>query len=98
MSRSQHDPLKDFLVDLFGSDKAKGQTGQPEKPAVGNYRPIALIPVFVATLIFAAPQVIEVADADGSGHAIATEGARFVDTIAGFRWGGITSRLCVRSL
>ncbi len=86
MSRSQHDPLKDFLVDLFGSDKAKGQTGQPEKPAVGNYRPIALIPVFVATLIFAAPQVIEVADADGSGHAIATEGARFVDTIAGFRW------------
>ena len=24
MSRSQHDPLKDFLVDLFGSDKAKG--------------------------------------------------------------------------
>ncbi|OQM78032.1 FtsK/SpoIIIE domain-containing protein [Rhodococcus sp. 66b] len=62
MSRSQQDPLKDFLVDLFGSDKPHTRTSGAGESAMRPYRAWAPFAVIATTLAFLAPQLLELAE------------------------------------
>ena len=62
MSRSQQDPLKDFLVDLFGSDKPHARTSGAGESAIRPYRAWAPFAVIATTLAFFAPRLLELAE------------------------------------
>lgn len=81
MGRGQHDPLKDFLVDLFSSEKTTGQPGKTEKPAVGKYSAIAPFIIIATAFAFYAPRIVEL-----TGQAPESQGAIAAVTIHGYRW------------
>ena len=62
MSRSQQDPLKDFLVDLFGADKPHARTSGVGESAIRPYRAWAPFAVIATTLAFLAPRLLELAE------------------------------------
>nr|WP_271209482.1 FtsK/SpoIIIE domain-containing protein [Rhodococcus wratislaviensis]GLK34033.1 hypothetical protein GCM10017611_08760 [Rhodococcus wratislaviensis] len=75
---AQRDPLKDFLVELFGpgpgSRNARAEQAAAAKPAVAPYRTFAPIPVAAAGLAFYAPELAEtpvVETVNGMGEILA---------------------------
>ncbi|MDI9915400.1 FtsK/SpoIIIE domain-containing protein [Rhodococcus sp. IEGM 1379] len=81
MGRSQHDPLKDFLVDLFSSDTPKGQAGKAEETAVGKYTAFAPFAVIATAFAFYTPQLVEL-----TGHASENQIASVAASIHRYRW------------
>ncbi|NRI64849.1 AAA family ATPase [Rhodococcus sp. MS16] len=81
MGRGQHDPLKDFLVDLFSSEKTTGQPGKSEKPVVGKYSAIAPLIVIATAFAFYVPRLVEL-----TGQAPESQGAIAAASIHGYRW------------
>ena len=81
---AQRDPLKDFLVELFGPAPGtrNGRTGQPTpEPAVGTYRTFAPVAVAAAALAFHAPQLADTAITDTVDQA-----RQLITTVHGYRW------------
>ncbi|MFD6058247.1 FtsK/SpoIIIE domain-containing protein [Rhodococcus wratislaviensis] len=81
---AQRDPLKDFLVELFGPAPGarNGRTGQatPE-PAVGTYLTLAPVAVATAALAFYAPHLADTALTDTVDQV-----GQLITTIHGYRW------------
>lgn len=86
MSGSQHDPVKDWLVDLwregFGNDGRRNPNGRSDDqaPAVGNFRSIAPFVIAAAAVSLFAPRLAEAAGSHPGVVAVATGvyGARWV--------------------